>query len=495
MNCETTFSMLSQSKSKKTNVVISKGNTPKESLLKGIEKLGGISNYISKDDQVFIKFNLNLPGGFPTNTNYDVLEALIIACKEAGADKIYLGSFPIKGIPIKIISDLLNLKEYFETLGAELIFLDNSDLFEDKNIDQDQLKKIKYESLSKVIINDNEFFIPKLILNSNKFISVNQINVNPLFKLNLALLNLYSILPPKYQAVGKNIGENISLDQYKKNLISNILDIYAIKQPDLIINDLFYILEDAGPYIYKDSKIKKTRLMVLGDDTIAVDMITLKILNIEINSSELISGIQNKNIDSPQFSNIKILGEKVEDTQIDIGLCVSELEDIKTKNFIINSGKKCSGCFKQAYHLLNFMKSYMGKDLKYNINNSFLIGERPPEPNKAKNYFIFGDCAINTTKNYDFRTAIIESKKDLITGAKNKILKKSKSKKKATIKRKSNKNILELHGCPPNIVNCLELILKYFGKKNLPNLNLMTNVNEYWMTDQLKNKLKLWEEL
>ena len=495
MNCLTTFFMLVQSKSKKTEVVISKGNTPKESLLKGIEQLGGISKFISKDDNIFIKFNLNLPGGFPTNTNFDVLETLIISCKQAGADNIYLGSFPIRGIPIKIISDLLNLKEHFETLGAELVFLDNSDIFENKDISQDQLKKIKYESLTPVEMNGNEFFIPAIILNSNKFISVNQLNVNPLFKLNLSLLNLYSIVPPRYRVIGKNVKENISHNQYKKDLISNILDIYAIKQPNLIINDIFYILEGAGPYIYKDSKIKTTNLMIIGDDAIAVDVVTLNTLNLEINSSELILQANNRNIDVPKFSNIKILGEKVEDTRTHVELCVSELEDIKVRNFTISSGKICSGCFKQAYHLLNFMKTYMGKDLKYNVNNSFLIGEKPPEPNQANNFFLFGDCAINNTKNYKFRKIIIESKKDLIGGAKSKILKESKSKKKTKIKEKQNKNILDLPGCPPNIFNCLELILKYFGKKEVPNLNLFANINRFWITGNLNNKLKLWEAL
>ncbi|MFX0039286.1 MAG: DUF362 domain-containing protein [Promethearchaeota archaeon] len=495
MNCESTSYMLSQSKSKKTEVVISKGTTPKDTLLKGIEQLGGISEFINKDDRVFIKFNLNLPGGFPINTNFDVLAALIISCKEAGASKVNLGSFPIRRIPIKIISDLLDLKEYFKSLGGDLIFLDNSDIYENKDINQAQLKKIKYESLTKVVIKNNEFFVPCIITDSDKFISVNQVNVNPLFKLNLSLLNLYSIIPPRYRVIGKNKKENILDDQYKKDLVSNILDVYAIKKPDLIINDLFYILEGAGPYFYKDSKIKTTNLMIIGDNAIAVDRITMNVLNLEINSNELMLQANNGNLYPLKSSNIKILGEKVEDASNHIEPCVSKLGDIKLMNFNICSGNICSGCFKEAYHLLNFMKTYMIKDLKYNTNNSILIGENPPEPKKANNYLLFGECAINYTKEYNFRKIIIESKKDFIAGAKNKILKESKSKRNSKIKEKRNKNILELPGCPPNIFDCLELILKYFGKKSLPNLNLLMNMNRYWIYGELNNKLKIWEAL
>lgn len=490
--------MLTQSKSKKPEVAISKGDTPKDCLLKGIDNLGGISKFIDHGDQVFIKFNLCFPGGFPINTNFDVLETLINSCKKVGAKKVYLGSFPFPGVPINVISDLLSLNGYFKTLGAELAFLDNSDNFENKKINQEQLKKIKYNSLTKIQIKNNEFFIPNIILNSDKFISVNQINVNPLFKFNSSLLNISTIIPPKYQENGKNRVEDnyfISSDQYKKDLVSNILDIFTIKKPNLIINDMFYILEGAGPFIYKDSSLKKRGLMMIGDDLISVDLITLSALNLDINEFELIQQAQNKNITIPKISNIRILGEKLEDIRADIELCVSKLEDIRVKNFSINSGHYCSGCFKQAYHLLNFMKTYMGKDLKYNPSNSFVFGNNPAEPEKTENIILFGDCAIESTKNYNFRKIITEDKKDLIGDAKRKLKKETKSKKQTKVKEKPNKKILNLPGCPPDVFNCLERILEYYGKKKVPNLNLLKNINKFWINGESTNKLKIWEAL
>ncbi|MFX0036354.1 MAG: DUF362 domain-containing protein [Candidatus Hermodarchaeota archaeon] len=488
--------MLSQSKSKKPEVAISKADTPKECLKKGIEILGGISKFIDEGDQVFIKFNLNLPAGFPNNTNFEVLEELIILCKQAGAKKIYLGSFPLKGIPIKIISDLFNLKAYFKNLGAELAFLDNSDNFDSKDIKQALLKKIKYDSLTRVDVNGNNIFVPNVVFNSNKLLSVNQVNVDPLFKLNLSILNSYSIVPTKYREIGKKRNKNngyINRDLYKTDLISNIFDIYKIKQPNLIINDLFYILEGAGPYTYKDSILKKSSLMIMGDNAFNVDFITLNTLNLAESSHDLLKEAEHKNLTSLELSSIRILGEKLEDITFDIELCSLKLEDIKVKNFAINVGKYCSGCFKQAYHLLNFMKTYMVKDLKYNPNNSFLIGKNPSEPKSTRNIWLFGDCAINSTKTSNFRKIIIESKKDLISGTKNRILKQSKNGKK--IKEKPNKNILELSGCPPEIIGCLKSILKYFGKQNLPNLNLHTYINSKWVEGELNNKLNIWEAL
>ena len=124
-----------------------------------------------------------------------------------------------------------------------------------------------------------------------------------------------------------------------------------------------------------------------------------------------------------------------------------------------------------------------------------LVGESPLEPEKPNHVILLGDCAINSTKNYKFRKLIIESKKSLIKEAKKKISKKSKSKKKPKIKKKPNKNILDLPGCPPDIFNCLDLILKYYGKKNVPNLNLLKKVNENWINGKLNDKLNDWEAL
>ncbi len=485
--------MNNQSDLENTEVVIIKGSSPQESVLEGIETLGGISTFIKEGDQVFIKFNLTLPGGFPTNTNIDVISTLIDSCKKARAEKIYLGSFPFKGVPIKKISNLLNLEEFFKNIGAELIFLDNSNLFVEKNIKIEQLTKIKEESFSSVNINNKEYLVPKIIIESDKLISVNQVNVNPLFKINTSLLNLSSIVSPKYQELGVSKNEEneyISQDKYKSNLVSNILDIYSVKQPDLVINDLFYVLEGAGPYLYKDSNLKKTNLVVVGKNAVSVDTITLKLLNIGIQNYDLIVEANKRELGIINLEKIKIIRGELGETNIDVDLCVPKLEDINVKNFRISSGEYCSGCFKYAYHLLNFMKTNMVKDLKYNPSNNFLVGQNPPKPDYFSNILLFGDCAISSTKNSNFRMIKKESKKNIVDGAKDKILKKQKDQKKPKSKIKANKKILEFPGCPPDILSCLNLIMKYYGKSNMPNLSLLKENLKIWFNPKDKQNLR-----
>ena len=90
---------------------------------------------------------------------------------------------------------------------------------------------------------------------------------------------------------------------------------------------------------------------------------------------------------------------------------------------------------------------------------------------------------------------IIETKKKSKKKKKGKFLKESKSDKRPKLKKKPNKNILELPGCPPNLFKCLELILNYYGRKNVPNLNLYYNVNRFWINGKVNDKLRIWEAL
>ncbi|MFW9771645.1 MAG: DUF362 domain-containing protein [Promethearchaeota archaeon] len=443
------------------SVALIKGNTPKEAVLEGISKLGGISKFINEGDRVFIKINLKSLDGFPTNTNLDVIIAVISLCESAGAQEITLGSFPVKYIEAKAFTEILGLDKLFEKYGANLLLLDNMGEYSQRIIE----------------VNKKEFRVPSEILESDKMISINQVNVDPIFTCTLGLINSYSILDTKFQEV-KNTGEKnyLNLDLYKKELISNILDVFTIKKPHLIINDLFYLLESAGPFIYKDSNLKETGFVVIGADTVAVDITTLKLLKIDYENHPLLLEARNRKIGITNPSKIKIIGESLDNHKLEFKLCVQRLEDIELVNTDIKKGKFCTGCFNRAYHLLNLMKSNMTKDLKYIINQSFLIGEKPEEPESPENILIFGDCAINSTKNRSFRILITQKSKSIIKLAKNKIKRKEKAETKQKTKMVPNRRILELSGCPPDILKSIYSIIKFYGQDEVPGLNLYYNL-------------------
>ncbi len=455
-----------------TDVIIAKGIDHASAFLNGVKLLGGFKAVIDKDDIIFIKITLYDIQGFPSHSDLTILSLIVKECKEAGAKQIYIGSIPREGLETHEVEKIHRLVEILKFSGAEFSFLD----------DQNLCSKINLEASNEIIK------IPDILLKCDKFIIFNQINVHPLFQFSLAIQNSYSLITPKYRQVieSKSQQNREHKNQYKEDLITKILDVYQIRKPDLVINDIFQVLEQAGPYIYRDSNLKTTNLMIFGKDPIAVDFATLKIFALDPYSNELISNAIKREQNGLKINNLNFIGEPIEQNTFHIKPCTKNLEQLDVYGTEIKTGTMCCGCYEQAYHLINFMKTFMTKDLVYIMKQTLLIGETPKEPENHKNVLLFGDCAVNSTRKYDFRKLILTKKTPKIFETLKKVLKK-KTEKSATPRtiKKQNKDILELPGCPPTMKNLTSALIKYYSKKNVPNLHFYLQ-----SLDILNKKLK-----
>ncbi|TFF89179.1 MAG: DUF362 domain-containing protein [Promethearchaeota archaeon] len=461
-----------------TDVALEKGERPSDVLEKAFDHLGGIDKIIQKNDVVFIKISFKRPQGFPANVNYDSLGKLIDLCRQAGAKKIYVGDFPADGNNSDILADITGLRCFLESKTAIIANLEDKELFPSRPIS----------------INGKQVQVPSIILDADRLIVLNQVNVHPLFTYSLSYLNIFTLISNKYQKIQKNVRpgkDYLHLDQYKQDLITHILAVSTIKPPTLVINDLFYVMEGAGPQIYKDSRCKQTNLCVLGKNPYLVDSVTLKLIGEKISDNALLleaRDLQSKQID---LDEIKVLGESIPDVKFKLQKCASKLEDIEVKNCFLKKGRYCSGCHEKAYHFLNFLKSNMTKDLKYMGYFSFLIGEAPSDPDVESDIILFGDCAVESTKDRDFRNIIIPQKQKKITKIMRKLNKAQKTQsqrsKKKTVK---NKRVLELPGCPPDLNKCYDMLLKYYGKHTVPNLKLLDSLKRSIDIDQNYRKTR-----
>jgi uncharacterized protein (DUF362 family) len=451
-----------------TNVALVRGNSPAETLINGFDHLGGISKFISEGDHIFIKISFKRPFGFPENVNFDTLGKLIDICREAGAIKVYVGDFIPDHINSETLTDITGLGNFLESRGAVFTDFNNTQLY-------------PYKEIS---LNDKEVQVPALLFEVHKIIILNQVNVHPIFTCTLSYLNLLTLVPDKFQKIQKQERpgkDYLHLDQYKQDLISHILDISQILEPTLVINDIFYLMEGAGPFIYKDSSCKQKNLLVMGKSPFVVDYITLQVINIELKENQLLLEAQDHQSGLTHPENIRVLGESISNAKFEIQKCVSKLEDIEVKNCFVGKGRYCSGCYEKAYYLLNFLKSNMTKDLKYMGYFSFLIGEAPSKPEIGRDIILFGDCAIESTKDRDFRNITIQKKpisKKIIQKLKKSQKGSPKASKKKIIK---NKHILELNGCPPDLHQCYEKLIKYYGKNIVPNLKFLELINSCFL--------------
>ena len=459
------LNMSGNSDTPSTDVALVRGNSSSEALIKGFDHLGAVDNFIQKNDLVFIKISFTQPFGYPANLNYDTLGKLIDLCREAGAKKVYVGDFVDVHINSESLTDTTGLSSFLESKGAKFAYLDNTEEFPHR----------------KISLNDKQVQIPALILDADKLIILNQVNVHPLFILTLSYLNLFTIFPNKYQKIEKyeRPGKDyLHLDQYKQDLISNILALSAIRHPNLVINDLFNVMEGAGPLIYKDSRCKQTNLLIMGNDLFSVDYVTLKVMGVELTESKLLLEAQDHQSGRYNPETVSVVGESILDSQLKIQRCVSKLEDINVKNCFMQAGRYCSGCFEKAYHFLNFLKSNMTKDLKYMGYFSFLIGEAPSEPDIKDEIILFGDCAMRSTMDRDFRKITIQKQQKNTKKIMQKLKKSQKTPSKTSKKKVvKNKRILELPGCPPDLNQSYKTLIRYYGKKTVPNLKLLDLIN------------------
>ena len=241
-----------------SDVIIAKGSSSTSAFLNGVGLMGRFKTVIASNDNVFIKFTLDDLQGFPTHSNIEILKLLIKECKDAGAGQIHVGSIPRLGVTTRDIDLMINLREDLESLGAHFSYLDDENRNADLTLE---------ESREKVEISE-------VVLKCDKLIIFNQVNVHPLFQFSLALQNSFSLIKPEYRKIKQEGGiteKNLQDDQYKKDLIMKILDVCMVRKPDLIINDIFYVLEGAGPSIYAESNLITTNLMIFGSDLVATD--------------------------------------------------------------------------------------------------------------------------------------------------------------------------------------------------------------------------------
>ena len=435
-----------------SDVILAKGSSSTSAFLNGVDLIGGFKTIIADNDMVFIKFTLDDIQGFPTHSNLEILKLIVKECKDAGAREINVGT-------TRDFDLINNLGHVLESIGAHSCYLD----------DESGYTNIMLEDSNEMIS------IPEVILKCDKFVVFNQVNVHPLFQFTLTLQNTFSLIKPEYRKIkqeGDVSEKKLHEDQYKKDLIMKILDVCKVRKPDLIINDIFYVLEGAGPFIYADSNLVSTELMIFGSDLVAVDYLTLKILGIDPFTNDLINSAVKKKLSSVNLDNLNLIGEPIEENKFQIKLCEKNLGQLNVYGTNIKTGTMCSGCLEQAYYVLNFMNTVMTKDLKYIIKQSILIGHAPEIPEINKNMVLFGNCAIKSTKDYDFRT--IKTTKEVIplmelikNGFKKEKVK-NRSKKTAE---KQNKHILSLPGCPPDLEQVYKAIRDFYKKRDNPNLN------------------------
>ncbi|MHA1729718.1 MAG: DUF362 domain-containing protein [Promethearchaeota archaeon] len=450
---------------------------------KTLMAFGGINSFIKKGDIVFIKLDLSFPESYPVTFDPDFLKIIINLCLKANPKKIYIGGVPLFGISSEYVWNSLGFANYFENNynddeGNNKNYNkdNNKDNNKNKNSNIVEFIALECELVEKKTINleNRTIMYPKLILDSDVYISMVNPKLNPVYGMDLCISNSFSLLSQSNKKATKIVVDNEDYcisDKYLKDLCRLMADIYLVKPPNLVFMDFSTIMSSGGPMFYSDTEMINSNITVISDCGVIAEMVGTEICKLNGKDCPLIKGIKEYNnslTDREKIEQFLLIrqnkdgNDDIETVEIKVpylekhGILIEEEEKIQEqeetsktsflskilkkskkdeKRIIIDEellpfienvkniptlekicpkwvnvccGDICSGCKYAAMQLLLFLKSTLIKDAENFNEFSLLIGNNPENPKNPENIIVFGDCAIKSTDNYDFRTVKIK---------------------------------------------------------------------------------------
>ncbi|MGL5693480.1 MAG: DUF362 domain-containing protein [Peptostreptococcaceae bacterium] len=301
-------------------------NEVKIQIEKLIEDLGGLEKYIKRGSTIFIKLNLvikKLPDEVAT-THPMILKVIAEKLLELEC-KIIVGDSP--GGPYTKSS----LKGVYKTCGVEKVC---SELNIALNYDTSE---IKVENKNGRILKYMNVIKP--IVEVDHVINICKLKTHAMATFTGGVKNLFGVIP------GVSKAEYHFKMPEVKDFTEALVDICEFVSPSLTIMDGVIGMEGEGPTAGVPRKVG----VILGSSNpYIVDVVACKIINLDPNKVPTIQRSKERNLLSDDFSEIMVLGEKIEDKvimdfKIPSNKSISFLRGKIPKNIEIYINKKLAG--------------------------------------------------------------------------------------------------------------------------------------------------------
>ena len=291
-----------------------------------INDLGGLEKYIKRDSKVFIKLNLVIkkkPDEVAT-THPMVLKVIAEKLLELGC-KVIVGDSP--GGPytkssLKGVYKTCGIEEVCEELGIEL----NYDTSEVK-VENPNGKILKYMTVIKPIVD------------ADHVINICKLKTHAMATFTGGVKNLFGVIP------GVSKAEYHFKMPEVAEFTEALVDICSYVSPSLTIMDGVIGMEGEGPTAGVPRKIG----VLLGSESpYAIDVVACNIINLDPNKVPTVQRCVEREFIEKDFSDVCVLGEKVEDKvikdfKIPSNRSISFLRGIVPKSIEIFVNKKLAG--------------------------------------------------------------------------------------------------------------------------------------------------------
>lgn len=210
----------------------------------GFDGMGGIARFVGRDDVVLVKANVafDRPAKLAATTRPEVLHAVVMQCREAGARKVIVADNPINQPASSFFKS--GIKQAAESAGAEIIYPYPSE-FEELYIGGETLKTTW-----------PMFYGP--FKQATKVIGVAPLKDHNLCHASMSMKNWYGLL-----GGGRN--------RFHQDIHGIIADFPHMMKPTLVVLDGTRVLTRNGPTGGSLSDVADGNTLVMGVDMVAID--------------------------------------------------------------------------------------------------------------------------------------------------------------------------------------------------------------------------------
>ena len=228
----------------KGKLAIVKGENRADTITKGLQSLGGIDQFIKKGDRVLIKVNaaFALPQELSATTHPEVIKQVALLCFKAGAAEVRVTDNPIND-PASCFK-ISGIEEVCQSNGIKLIY-PKEDYFKSYTLDKG------------LLIQDWPVLL-KPLDSINKVIGIAPLKDHHRSGASMTMKNWYGLLGGR-----RNI--------FHQDVHNLIKELSMMMKPTLVILDGTTAMMTNGPTGGSLADLKKTNMMIIGTDQVAVD--------------------------------------------------------------------------------------------------------------------------------------------------------------------------------------------------------------------------------
>ncbi|MHC6180195.1 DUF362 domain-containing protein [Clostridium sp. JNZ X4-2] len=227
-----------------------------EAIKSGLELLGGIEKFVTREEKVLLKPNL-LKKSTPDRaitTHPTVFRAVAKLLKERGYTHVFYGDSPGNGNPTKISSSA-GIKEVAEELGIE-----------EANFRQGKMVEFPQGKVAK------EFVISQGVLDADGIINICKMKTHALERITGAMKNIFGCI------YGFNKGLSHAKYQSSDRFAKMLADLHVMIKPRLHIMDGIVAMEGNGP---ASGTPVQMNVILMSEDPVALDSVFCRLIHLD----------------------------------------------------------------------------------------------------------------------------------------------------------------------------------------------------------------------